>query len=193
VADIRSRGPGEEVVPEFFLPMRQAPQQVWEWLQRSMTLAARGKGEPEALTAAFRQALVEVDPSVPLYGISAMDARLESALAQDRFNTAILSLLGVIGMILAAVGIYGVVAYFVTRRTREIGVRMALGATPRAVLGMTLAEGVRPALLGIVLGGVGAALATRLLQGQLAASRRPIRLPSRLWRSFSSRSLPRLP
>jgi putative ABC transport system permease protein len=167
VADIRSRGPGEEVVPEFFLPMRQAPQLVWEWLQRSMTLAARGKGEPEALTPAFRQALVEVDPSVPLYGISAMDARLESALAQDRFNTAILSLLGVIGMVLAAVGIYGVVAYFVTRRTREIGVRMALGATPRAVLGMTLAEGVRPALLGIVLGGVGAALATRLLQGQL--------------------------
>jgi ABC-type antimicrobial peptide transport system permease subunit len=98
-----------------------------------------------------------------MFDIRSMDERMSASLATGRFNTTMLTTLGAIGLLLAAVGIYGVVAYFVTQRTSEIGLRMALGATPGRVVRLVVGQGMRPVMLGIVVGVGFAVLASRLL------------------------------
>ncbi|MGH7720596.1 MAG: ADOP family duplicated permease [Gemmatimonadaceae bacterium] len=167
VGDVRSEGPAVDVAPEFYLPIEQIPPEAWEWIQRAMTLVARGTGDPAALTGAMRAAVRAVDPALPLYGLSTMDEAMRNATSEARFNTLLLASLGAIGLLLAAVGIYGVIAYFVTLRTQEIGVRMALGASVRDVVRLLTWEGLRPVLLGIALGTVASWAATRLLRGSV--------------------------
>jgi ABC-type antimicrobial peptide transport system permease subunit len=108
-----------------------------------------------------------IDRSVPLYGISTMDERLARSMAQQRFNTRLLVALGIIGLVLATIGIYGVIAYFVAQRTRELGIRMALGATPRDVLKLVVGEGLLPVAVGLAAGLGGALLATRAIASEL--------------------------
>jgi ABC-type antimicrobial peptide transport system permease subunit len=111
----------------------------------------------------LQAAVARVDATLPLFNIRSMDERMSATLATGRFNTLLLTGLGVIGLLLAAVGIYGVVAYFVTQRTSEIGLRMALGATPGRVLRLVVGQGMRPVLLGIGVGVTLAIVASRLL------------------------------
>jgi putative ABC transport system permease protein len=99
--------------------------------------------------------------------MSTMDARLSASMADSRFHLMLLATLGVIGMLLAAAGIYSVIAYFVTLRTHEIGVRMALGATTGNVLRLLTWQGLRPVIAGVALGGALSLAATRLLAGSL--------------------------
>jgi putative ABC transport system permease protein len=102
-----------------------------------------------------------------LFDVRMMSQRLSSSLATARFNTLLLTILGGVGLLLAASGIYGVIAYFVSQRTHEIGVRMALGATPGSVVRLILAQAMRPVALGAAVG-IGAALAaSRVLTNQL--------------------------
>ena len=164
---MRWGGVDREAAPEFYLPIEQTPRDAWEWLGRSMTLVARGGQDPALLTPMVRSAVRSLDPGLPLYDVHGMDERLSLALAQSRLNTALLTLLGAIGLVLAAVGIYGVIAYFVARRTQEIGVRMALGASTADVLRLVVGQSLRPVLLGILVGGAGALAVTRLLASQL--------------------------
>jgi putative ABC transport system permease protein len=96
-----------------------------------------------------------------------MDERLADALATERFNTLLLTILGVVGLLLAASGIYGVIAYFVSQRTQEIGVRMALGATPGSVVRLILSQSLRPVAVGAAIGVVAALAASRVLTAQL--------------------------
>jgi putative ABC transport system permease protein len=96
-----------------------------------------------------------------------MDQRLRDSLGTARFNTLLLSLLGVIGLVLAAVGIYGVIAYFVTQRTQEIGVRMALGASRGDVVRLVIGQAARPVVLGIAVGVIASAFLTQVLASQL--------------------------
>jgi putative ABC transport system permease protein len=166
-ANLRSRGLAEEIRNEFWLPVPQAPDQAWTWVQRSMYVVARTSGEPEALTPALRRAVARIDPDVPLYSESTMEQRLEEFAATAHFNTLLLTLLGIIGLILSAVGIYGVIAYFVTQRTAEIGVRMALGAMPRHVILLVLRQAAGPVAAGVVLGLAASAAATRVLAAYL--------------------------
>jgi predicted permease len=168
VADVRWRGPSREVSPEFYLPVEQAPNDAWNWLQRSMTLVARGNGGPDALLRSIREAVRRVDPALPLYGSSTMDERLAGSIAEARFNTNLLGLLGAIGLLLSAVGIYGVIAYFVSRRTRELGIRMALGASAAKVGALVVRQGLGPVTVGIAAGLVLAAGLARLLTSQLS-------------------------
>jgi len=104
---------------------------------------------------------------LPLFDVRTMEQRLSGSLATARFNTVLLSLLGGVGLLLAASGIYGVIAYFVSQRTQEIGVRMALGATRGSVVRLILSQAMRPVAIGAVLGILAATAASRVLASQL--------------------------
>jgi predicted permease len=164
VADTRWRGPSVEPTPEFYLPMAQIPAVAWDWTQRVMTVVARTSGDPAQLATVMRGAVATVDPALPVYDIATMDERLGRSLAQSRFNTFLLTALGGIGLLLAVVGLYGVLAYLVTQRSHEIGIRMALGATARDVLVLVARQGMVLVVAGIALGIVAAIAATRLLR-----------------------------
>jgi putative ABC transport system permease protein len=168
VRDVRSAGPAQDPRPEFYIPIQQVPPEAWDWVRRSMTITARARtNDAASLTPVLREAVRKVEPTVPLYAVSTMDDALRGTTATARFNTMLLSSLGIIGLLLAAVGIYSVIAYFVSLRTHEIGIRMALGANTRDVMRLMTWQGVRPVLIGIAVGAVGAAWATRLLRGSL--------------------------
>jgi putative ABC transport system permease protein len=164
VGDVRADGMGEEPEPEFYLPVEQAPKVSWDWIQRTMTLVIRTRGEPLALVGALRQAVREVDPALPLYQVGTMDDRITDSLAQSRFSTALLVVFGGIALLLAAIGVYGVISYGVAQRTQEIGIRVALGAQKSDVLKMILRHGSRLAGAGLLVGLGGALLVARLLQ-----------------------------
>jgi putative ABC transport system permease protein len=164
VGDMRSRGPAEAARPEFFLPIQQAPEVAWTWIQRSMTMVVRSRtGDTSALAGVAREAVRRVDPTVPLFQVRTMEQRMQTALAQARFNTLLMMLLGGIGLVLSAIGVYGVIAYFVTQRQQEIGIRMALGAKAADVVRMVVRQGMQPVVLGLALGLAGAYATTRLL------------------------------
>ena len=110
---------------------------------------------------------MSVDRDLPLFDVRTMEQRLSGSLATARFNTVLLSLLGGVGLLLAASGIYGVIAYYVSQRTQEIGVRMALGATRGSVVRLILSLAMRPVAVGAVLGILAATAASRVLASQL--------------------------
>ena len=123
--------------------------------------------DPQAMANPVRTAVRDIAPGVPLFQIRTMEERLGESMATAQFNTLLLAILGLIGLVLAASGIYGVIAYFVTRRTQEIGVRMALGATRRDVIALVFRQAVWPVALGIGAGVGMSALLTRVLSQQL--------------------------
>jgi predicted permease len=165
---VRSRGLGEDLYPEFYLPVAQAPAEAWDWTQRTMTIVARSAGADAAsLAGAVRTAVRATAPGVPLYDVATMEERMRGSIAQDRFNTLLLVSLGGIGLLLAAVGIYGIISYFVVQRRPEFGVRMALGATGGDIVRLTVRQSVAPVVLGLA-GGVAAAVAaSRVLASTL--------------------------
>jgi putative ABC transport system permease protein len=175
IGDTRAFGRENSVPPEIFMPMTQAPDGAWNSFNRAMTIVARAR--PGATIApSMRKAVGNVDPGLPIYDLQSMDDVLSQSIATRRFNTMLLLLLGVTGLILAAIGIYGVVAFFVTQRTHEIGVRVALGATTRSVIQLVVRQAFALAMSGIVLGAVAAFWATRVLGTMLfqVNSRDPI-------------------
>ncbi len=165
--DVHSRGLGEAPSPEFYLPAAQIPPEAWDWIQRTMYITARTSGDAAVLAVPLRAMVTRMVPGVPLFNVRSMEQRIGESLATARFNTLLLTLLGVIGVVLAAVGIYGVIAYFVTRRTQEIGVRMALGATRRDVMALVAIQAAQPIAVGIIAGVALSAAMTRVLASQL--------------------------
>jgi putative ABC transport system permease protein len=164
--DIRSRGPAVAPRPEFYLPLAQAPDVAWNWF-RTVYVIVRTPGDPNALIKPLNAVVARIDADLPLFDVRTMEQRLSGTLATARFNTLLLSLLGGVGLLLAASGIYGVIAYFVSQRRQEIGVRIALGATPGAVVRLVLGQAMRPVALGAAIGLAGALAASRVLAGQL--------------------------
>jgi len=168
VEDTRSEGPAGQVQPEFYLPLAQAPDASWRWNQQAMALVARSReGDAGRLIPLMRAAVAQLDPTLPLYDVATMEARLHDSTALYRFLLRLLGALGLSGLVLAAVGVYGVVAYGVAQRRREIGIRMALGATARQVLGMTTRTGLLPVGIGLVLGLVLSVVLGRAMAGVL--------------------------
>ena len=166
--DTRSLGLGEELYPEFYLPLAQAPDEAWDWLQRTMMIAVRASGsKASSLMGPLRTAVRSAVPGVPLYDVATMDERLRGSFAQDRFHTLLLVGLGGVGLLLAGVGIYGIIAYFVAQRRPEFGLRIALGATGGDIIRLTLRQSVTPVALGLAAGVAGAVAASRLLAPSL--------------------------
>jgi predicted permease len=164
VADVRSLGPDTPPMAELFLPYTQPPVMAWNAFQRSMAIVVRSDNDAAAYASSLRRAIQSVDSSLPLYAVVTMDEALGANSASARFTTWLLSMLAAAGLVLAAVGIYGVIAYFVTQRAPEIGLRLALGASPRSVLMMVLRHGTILAVVGIVIGLVAALAMTRMVR-----------------------------
>jgi predicted permease len=137
------------------------------WFPPQMTLVVRSDAGVEAVARSIRAAVATVDASVPVKSVRPVDDLIDTSAARARFTMLLLATFAAVALILGAVGVYGVVAYAVTRRTREIGVRMALGARASDVLGMVLREGSLVAGIGVALGIAGALAASRLLAGFL--------------------------
>jgi hypothetical protein len=161
VGDIRQMGPGQPARHEAYLPMAQNP-------QLFLTLVMRTRGDPLAALPAVKTAIWSVYPNQRFSGDTyTLDSYMDKLLAARRFNMALLSLFGFLGLVIAAVGIYGVMAYVVAQRTGEIGVRMALGATRTSIAQLVVGDGIRLASIGIMVGLGAALLATRLVQSVL--------------------------
>jgi putative ABC transport system permease protein len=139
------------------------PQNQSDFNIRDMFLVARTSGDPAALTNAIRQEVMRLDPEQPVYAVKTMEELLDASVAQPRLNLFLLGLFAGLALLLAAVGIYGVLAYSVTQRTREIGIRLALGAEPSDALMLVVRQGLALALTGIALGLAGSLLITRFI------------------------------
>jgi predicted permease len=177
VPDVYARGPAQAPLPEFYLPVRQLPDPAWTWVGRTLSIVARG-GDTGSLSTAIRAGVKRADPTLPVFGLQTMNDGLRRVLAQARFNTLLMSLLGATGLILAALGIYSVIAWLAAQRAREIGVRMALGASVMDVVSMMTAHGLKPVIVGLALGLATAIGVTRVIEGQLfnVSARDPLTL-----------------
>jgi ABC-type lipoprotein release transport system permease subunit len=164
VADVRHRGLDQSARTEMFRPHAQFQ---YGGSALTMTWVLRTTADPLAAVGHARAALQAVDPSLGMSDIATMEQVITDATSDRRLDMLLFALLGGLALALATVGVYGVVAYAVTQRTHEIGVRMAVGAQPRDVLRMVLGEGARLALAGVSLGIVIALAASRLVRGLL--------------------------
>jgi predicted permease len=178
VGDVRAWGLGEAVRPEFYLPITQAPKEAWNWIGRSMTIVARSSGDAASLTKSAQRAVWSVDPTIPLYQVRTLDEAMRRTTSSTRFNMMLLTMLAATGLLLAAVGIYGVVGYFVAQRTQEIGIRMALGASAGTVQRMIVRQGATLAVAGVVVGLLASVAVTRGLSSLLfgISARDPVTL-----------------
>jgi putative ABC transport system permease protein len=143
-----------------YFPFAQIP-------RGAMTVIIKAGGDPNQLIAAIRQQVKALDPDQPIYNIRTMNEIRAESVAPERLNLTLLSIFAGIALVLAIVGIYGVMSYSVTQRTHEIGIRMAIGAQPRDVFRMVMGQGMMLALIGVGIGLVGAFALTRLMATML--------------------------
>jgi len=160
VGDVRQEGAVSPAYPQIYVPFAQVS-------SRSMVVALRTGRDPLALVPALKQALASVDPNLALSRVTTMQQRLANTLARPRVNALLLAAFAATALILAALGIYGVIAYSVVQRTREMGIRVALGARAEDVLGMVMRQGLTPVLIGLALGLGAAAVGSRVLRSLL--------------------------
>jgi len=154
--DAKYRSLREQGRPMFYLPFAQPGSD-----RAQMTLVARATGDPVSLAAALQREARALDPAMPMFQAETLAEQLDASLAQERLVATLSSGFGLLALLLACIGLYGVMAYDVARRTREIGIRMALGAQTGAALRLALKQGMRLALLGVALGLAAAAALTR--------------------------------
>jgi putative ABC transport system permease protein len=165
VGNVRNLALDKQTTPEAYVPFLQDP--VFPTYQRSMTIVARSKSDPSAIAGPLRAAVTSVDKSLPVYALKPMTENLHDSLARRRFNLILLSVFSGVALLLAGVGIYGVISYGVTQRTHEMGIRMALGAKPRDVLTLVVRQAMVLALGGVGIGLLASLALTRLMKGLL--------------------------
>ena len=157
VADIRQTNLSDGPAPGIYIPYTQEPMP-WQ------TLVVRTKNDPMALAGLIRHEVAALDPEQPVARVATLDELMEASTAQPRFRTLLLGSFAGVALLLSAIGIYGVMAYTVSRRTREVGVRMALGARPVDILKLIFGESMTLTLLGVGFGLVGAFAVTRVMK-----------------------------
>ena len=166
VADVRAWGLDRQVQPEFYIPIAQMPPSAWDWIGRTMDLVVRTHGSVVPVRE-LQSAVASVTPAVPIYRLSSMQQKISSTLERSHFDTFLLAIFAATALLLSSVGIYGVLSYMVAQRTRDIGIRMALGASRGQIVWDVLGFGVRLAGIGLAIGLAGALSATRLLSSLL--------------------------
>jgi putative ABC transport system permease protein len=168
VGDVRAQGLDRQIEPEFYLPLAQMPPSAWDWIGRTMDLVLRTRG------AAFpandlRTTVASIAPGVPIYKLSTEQQKIEGTLQESQFDTFLLAMFAGIALLLCSVGVYGVLSHVFAQRTRDIGLRMALGATRGQIARHVLRCGLQLVVIGIALGitcaYAGAHLLSSLLYG----------------------------
>lgn len=160
VGSVYHRGLTNEVVPEMYIPFRQRP-------QHELTLVLRTSLKPESLVSATREQLHKVDPALPVFDVRTVEAMIDLSVAERRITTLLFGIFAALALLLAVVGIYGVMSYTVAQRTAELGIRIAIGATPANVIGLVIRQGLVLSLCGTTLGMAGAWLVARVLEDLL--------------------------
>ena len=163
VGDVRP-GLGIDPQAEMYLPYRQADLVLPVF---QLSLVMRTAGDPVLQTSALRSALAQIDPNQPLVKVRTMEENMATTVAQPRFRAWLIGIFAMLALVLAGVGVYGVMSYAVTQRTSEIGLRVTMGAQPQDVFHIIVGEGLRLSLLGVGIGLVTALALTRLLQSFL--------------------------
>lgn len=163
VGDVK-QGLAAEAPTEMYVPYRQANAVLPVY---NLSVVLRTKQEPMTVANALRAAVHEINPNQPVVKVRTMEENVAASVAQPRFRTTLLSVLAGLALLIAAVGIYGVMAYSVTQRTREMGIRMALGSTPRRVFRLVLGDAMRLTVIGMVVGILAAAALTRYVESLL--------------------------
>ncbi|HEU4642166.1 MAG TPA: ABC transporter permease [Gemmatimonadaceae bacterium] len=166
VKDVKQGGVDSKTGTELYLDYAQMPGRLG-YLPRSMNIVMRSSLGPSALAGGIRRTVGALDPSLPIVSLRSMDDVFADAVSRPRFLAQLLGIFATVALALAAVGTYGVLAYTVTERQREIGIRMALGASGRGVMSMVLGQGMALAGIGVVVGLVGALAVTRLASSLL--------------------------
>ncbi|MBJ6765650.1 ABC transporter permease [Myxococcaceae bacterium JPH2] len=160
VGDVRHERLTEPAKPESYVPLTQFP---WP----TMTLVLRTRGEPTTMLSSVRNEVRAVDSTLPVQDLRPFDSRLENELRRPMAVTRLLGCFALLALVLAGVGVYGVMAYAVSQRTRELGIRLALGEHPSSVLRLVLGQGMRLTLVGVAVGVVAALACTRLMASML--------------------------
>lgn len=166
VNDTKQRSPGAPSPPTVFIPIAQTPEGAGSMLRQS-SFVLRTTGDPLQLSGPITNEVRQLDPGLPIKNLRSMDQLVSRSIAPQRFNFSLLSLFAALGLLLAAVGIYGVMAYSVSQRTQEIGLRMALGAQVRDVLRLILKQGLTLAIIGVGVGLIASFAVTRLMKSLL--------------------------
>jgi putative ABC transport system permease protein len=166
VGDVRHTSMNHEAEAEIYVPY------AGQNATSTAMLAVRTDADPRSLATAVREEVMAVDAEQPVFAVSTMEQRIADSMSGTRFNATLLGFFGFAALVLASVGVYGVITYFVAQRTHEIGIRVALGARPRDVVGMVMRQGIATTAAGLTLGLVGAAGAARYL-GSLLYEVRP--------------------
>jgi putative ABC transport system permease protein len=160
VRDVRHNGLDSEPRAEIYLPYRQAP-------LRFMSLVVKTQSDPLEMAGAVRSQVMAVDGDLPVYRVMSLEQIVSESVAQPRFNLVLLGTFSLLALVLAAIGIYGVMSYAVSQRMHEIGIRIALGARPGDVLKMVVRQGVELTVAGLGVGLAAAWALTRVLSGLL--------------------------
>jgi len=163
VGDVKQSGLANDAPLTIYMPYSQGP----SFLLSFMSIAVRTDGDPLSMVNAVRAQVQSVDPEIPVFGAASMEELISKSVSEPRLNSVLLASFAGLALVLAAVGIYGVIAYSVTQRTHEIGIRMALGAAPRNMASLIVGQGARLALSGIGLGLAVALMLTRLISNFL--------------------------
>jgi predicted permease len=157
IRDLRRSDVTRAVRPEMYFPALQSP-------TRTLTLVVRTAGDPQAIIPALRAEVKQLNPQLPLFATGTLAGQLSETMEQPRFRAVLLAGFAAIALLLAAIGIYGVTAHAVGQRRHEVGIRMALGARGADVLGLMMSQHLKPAIIGIVLGIIGAIGVSRSLE-----------------------------
>jgi predicted permease len=161
VKDTKYRSLREEAAPMYYIPFYQAG------MQGQMTLVVRTASEPTTAAAAVQREARALDDAMPIFTVETIATQIEPSLSQERLVALLSSIFGLLALLLASIGLYGILSYTVTRRTNEIGIRMALGASARRVVHLVLGETLRLVGIGVVIGLGGALAATQWVKNML--------------------------